>query len=155
MKVEDMMTSPVQYCAPETNVAAAAAMMWDSDCGMLPVVNSEGKVIGVITDRDICMAVATKGRLASEITVWETITGQLHTCAAHENIRHALATMANRRVRRLPVVDADGRLQGVLSMNDILLNVEGAKGKEAREVTDEDVVRVLKAISKHRMLLAA
>jgi len=68
MKVKDFMNSPVQCCGPDTNLAAAAGMMWDSDCGILPVVDREGKVIGLITDRDICMAVATKHRLASDIT---------------------------------------------------------------------------------------
>ncbi len=77
MKVKGIMTEPVQYCAPESNLAAVAKEMWDSDCGVLPIVNHAGEVEGVITDRDICMAVATKGRVASDITVWETSSGKL------------------------------------------------------------------------------
>ncbi|MEW6544882.1 MAG: CBS domain-containing protein [Nitrospirota bacterium] len=65
MKVRDVMTSPVQYCAPETNPAEAATKMWDSDCGILPVVDSTGRVVGLITDRDICMAAATRRKPVS------------------------------------------------------------------------------------------
>ena len=60
MKVSDVMTSEVQYCTPETNLAVAALQMFDGDCGTLPVVEKDGKVIGMITDRDICTAVATR-----------------------------------------------------------------------------------------------
>ncbi len=73
MKVQDVMTSEVKSCRPETNMAEAAVIMLDYDCGALPVVNNENKVIGMITDRDIAIAAATKGRLASEISVSEVI----------------------------------------------------------------------------------
>ncbi len=76
MKVKDVMTSPVLFCAPETNLAAAAMIMWESDCGALPVVSHETKVVGMITDRDICMAAATKHRLASDIAVGRWPPGQ-------------------------------------------------------------------------------
>jgi CBS domain-containing protein len=65
MKVQDIMTQEVQCCGPDTNLAAAAKMMWDSDCGALPVVNIEGHLLGVITDRDICRAAATRNKPAS------------------------------------------------------------------------------------------
>lgn len=73
MNVQDIMTSEVQCCGPDTNLAAAAKMMWDTDCGVLPVLNVEGQVSGMITDRDICMACATKNRAPSKITVSETV----------------------------------------------------------------------------------
>ena len=76
MNVQDIMTSDVQCSGPDTNLAAAAHMMWDSDCGALPVLNVQGEVIGMITDRDICMATATKNKPPLEITVWETISGK-------------------------------------------------------------------------------
>ncbi len=81
MKVKDVMMSPGQPCSPETNLASAAVQMWESACGVLPVINREGKVIGMVTDRDICMAAATKHRIASDSTVWETISGSLCTCS--------------------------------------------------------------------------
>ena len=153
MKVRDIMIHPVQSCGPETNLAAAAMMMWDGDCGVLPVVNFEGKVIGMITDRDICMAAATRNRPPSEITVFETITGQVHACAPGDDIHGALETMAKHQVRRLPVVDAGGRLAGMVSMNDLVLRAGERMGRKAPELTHEEVVRALKAIDAHRILV--
>jgi CBS domain-containing protein len=154
MKVKDLMTTPVQCCGPDTNLAAAAGMMWDSDCGILPVVTREGRVIGLITDRDICMAVATKHRLASDITVWETTSGKVQACSAEDDLKEALTTMAKHRVRRLPVIDADGLLQGMLSLNDVVLLAEGAVGKKAGSLTYDDVMRTMKAICGHRLVAA-
>ena len=70
MRVKEIMTSPVQYCAPENSLAVVALMMWNSDCGALPVVNHEGEVMDMITDRDICMAAATKNRRLMDMSVW-------------------------------------------------------------------------------------
>lgn len=153
MKVKDIMINPVRSCGPETNLNAAAMMMWDSDCGALPVVNYEGKVVGMITDRDICMATATQKRPPSEITVFETITGQVHACAPDDDIRDAMDTMAKHQVRRLPVVNDIGLLAGILSMNDIVLQAGEAKWRKTPDITYEDVVRALKAIDAHRILV--
>ncbi len=153
MKVKENMTRPVQYCAPETNLAAAAKEMWDSDCGILPVVNHEGEVEGVVTDRDICMAVATKNRVASEISVWETSAGQLYACSPEDYIHHAMKIMQECKVRRLPVMNENRVLQGMISLNDIILNVTGKKGKKVTDPTIEDVFQCLRAISEHRALV--
>ena len=155
MKAKDFMTSPVQCCGPDTNLAAAAGMMWDSDCGILPVVDREGKVIGLITDRDICMAVATKHRLASDITAWETISGKVHGCSPQDDLKEALAAMAKFRVRRLPVVDENGLLRGMLSLNDLVLQAEPIVGRKAADLSYDDVMKAMKAICGHRMLAAA
>ena len=153
MKVKDIMNSPVQSCGPETNLGAAAMMMWDSDCGALPVVNFEGKVVGMITDRDICMAAATKNRPLSEITVFETITGQVYACAPGDDIHDAMNTMAKHQVRRLPVISATGMLAGFLSMNDIVLHAGETKGRYASAISCEDVAHTLKTIDAHRILV--
>ena len=153
MNVQDIMTSDVQCCGPDTNLAAAAKMMWDSDCGALPVLNTNGQVLGMITDRDICMATATKNRPPSEITVWETTSGKAYTCRATDDVHTALDTMKRERVRRLPVVDDDGGFQGIIAMNDFLLAAQEAKGRSLPAVSYEDVVHALKAISAHRMLV--
>ena len=70
MTVEEIMTRDVQCCGPETNLAAAAKMMWDHDCGVLPILNVQGQVMGMITDRDICMAASTTNRVPSAVTAW-------------------------------------------------------------------------------------
>lgn len=154
MNVKALMISPVQSCSPSTNLAEAASMMWDSDCGALPVLDHDGKVIGMITDRDICMAAATKGRRASDITVWETITGKVHTCRPEDDAKDALHLMGRERVRRLPVVDEDGLLQGMVAMNDFVLRAEDStKGMRESDLSYADVVEALKAISSHRILV--
>ena len=153
MQVQDIMTSDVQCCGLDTNLTAAAKMMEDSDCGALPVVNVHGQVMGMITDRDICMAAATNQKPASDITVWETVSGEAHTCQMSDDVHTALDIMKRKRVRRLPVVDEEGMLQGIVAINDLLLLAGEAKRGVAPAISYEDVVRTLKAISAHRILV--
>lgn len=150
MKVKDVMSHFVQTCTPEANLATVAMMMWDNDCGVVPVVKSDGKVTGMITDRDICMAVATKHREASDIKVGEVFSGKLYACAPDDDIKDALRIMGHGKVRRLPVINVFGALEGILSMNDVVLHVEEAKGKKGMGLTYEEVLRMLKAICGHR-----
>jgi len=152
MKVQEVMTSNVKSCLPETNLAAAAAIMWENDRGALPVVDEAGKVLGMITDRDICIAVATRGRLASEIMVSEVISGRVYTCAQEDDIKDALQTMRQEKVRRLPVIDSDGRFQGILSTDDIVLSAEESQGKRIPDLSYEDAISTLKAIGEPRRL---
>lgn len=153
MKVEDIMTREVQCCGPDTNLAAAATMMWDSDCGVLPILNVQGQVMGMITDRDICMAASTRNRTPSALTVWETSSGKAITCRLDDDIRTALALMEEGRVRRLPVVDDDGTIRGMLSMNDLVLAAGEHRGRSVPELSAEDVMKTLKAICAHRVLV--
>ena len=149
MKVQDVMTSEVKSCRPETNLAAAV-MMLDYDCGALPVVNNENKVIGIITDRDIAIAAATKGRLASEILVGEVISRKVFSATLDEDIHMALKTMRHEKIRRLPVVNRDGMLQGILSFNDIALRAEEEEGRRHPDLTYEGAMGTFKAICEHR-----
>ena len=151
MKVQDVMTSSPQTCGTETNLATAAMLMWEGDCGTLPVVADNGWVIGMITDRDICMAAATKHRAASQITVGEVITGEVFSCQPEEDVRDALETMQEKRVRRLPVLGEDGSLKGILSMNDIVLKAEEAKRDSA--ICYADVMSAFKSICGKRDLM--
>ena len=153
MKVQDIMTSDVQCCGPDTNLAAAAKMMWDSDCGSLPVLNVEGQVLSMITDRDICMATATKNKSASDIIVWETVSGKAYTCHLSDDVHTALDIMKRETVRRLPVVDEEGVLQGIVAMNDMIILAGEAKRGKSPALSYEDVVRTMKAISSHRVLV--
>ena len=148
MKVQDIMTSDAKTCGLDTNLAAAAMIMWDSDCGTVPVVDSEGKVLGMITDRDICMAAATKHRDAALISVGEVISGKVFACDPEDDIKAALKIMQNEKVRRLPVVDSDGALRGILSVNDIVLHAGKTEDKKTPEITYEDAVITLRAIGE-------
>jgi CBS domain-containing protein len=121
MKVHELMTVNVRTCRPDSNLAEAVQDMWEGDCGALPVIGTDGQVVGVITDRDISVAVATKGRTADRIAVREVAFDQLvHTCLPGDDTTAALKVMQTYRVRRLPVVNAQGHLQGIVTLNDIV-----------------------------------
>jgi CBS domain-containing protein len=140
MKVKDLMTTDVKTCTPDTTVAEAAHLMWDGDCGFLPVVD-DGELAGVVTDRDMYIALATQNERASRLRVGAIATKKLATCAPEDDVKAALATMRQARVRRLPVVGFGGTVLGILSINDILLAAGAGK-----EVGNEDVVQTLQAI---------
>lgn len=150
MKVQDVMTREVQTCRSEQSLAEAAVLMWEYDCGALPVVNHEQRVIGMLTDRDIAIAVGTKGRCASEIPIREVMAGQVHSAALDEDVHVALKTMRHEKVRRLPVTNQAGMLQGILSLNDIVLRAEEEKGRHHPELNYEDAMSTVKAICEHR-----
>jgi CBS-domain-containing membrane protein len=153
MKVQDVMTYDVQSCRPETNLADAAMQMWRGDFGALPVVTTAGKVVGMITDRDICMAAATKHRDPANIRVKEVISGKVYGCSPDTDIREALKIMQEKQVRRLPIISAeDGRLEGILSMNDLALK---ARADRKAQLSAEDVENTLRAICAHRAVAQA
>ncbi len=148
MKVREICARPARACGPETNLAYAAWLMWDEDCGAIPVVDGADRPVGMITDRDICIAVATRPLLASGIRVGDVMNGEVHWCGLDEDVRGALRTMEEKGVRRLPVVDEKGKLAGVLSISDVILS--------AREKTRNgaigwaDLMPALDALSRPR-----
>ena len=152
MKVRDIMTTDVGSCGLETNLAAAARIMWEKDCGSVPVLDHEGRVIGIITDRDICMALTTRNHLASEVTVGDVMGGTVKTCAPDDETSAALKTMQAAQLRRLPVVGGDGKLVGILALNDIILNSKQGKSKKGAHISHGEVMDALKALSRHRTL---
>lgn len=105
----------------------------------------------MITDRDICMAAATNGRAACQITVGEVIGGgKLFSCALNEDVGSALVTMLTNRVRRLPVLDSEGRVQGLLSINDVALSAKRQNGAKPGDITYDVLGAALNAICQHR-----
>jgi CBS domain-containing protein len=143
MKIKDIMTTDVRTCSPGTNLAAAAALMLDGDCGILPVVD-EGKLVGVVTDRDMYIALATRHKPASHVTVGDVARKSVFTCDPDDDVHAALATMKEHRVRRLPVEGFGGTVLGIVSVNDILLTA-GAR----KPVRTDEVVDTLQAICAH------
>ncbi|MDX6694132.1 MAG: hypothetical protein QOF02_1735 [Blastocatellia bacterium] len=150
MKVREIMTGAVGSCGMETNLAAAARIMWERDCGSVPVLDNEGHVIGMITDRDICMALTTRNRLASDVTVGDVISGAVKTCAPEDAVVDALKAMRGEQLRRLPVVDSEGELVGIISINDVILNSKQGKSKKGAHVSHGEVMDALKSLSQHR-----
>jgi CBS domain-containing protein len=150
MKVEDVMTETVTSCRPDDNLAEAVALMWRVDCGTLPVVADGGKLIGMITDRDIAMAVGTKNRRPSEIPVSDVMSREVFACSPDDDIHIALKTMRKDRVRRLPAIDDKGLLRGIVSANDIVLHAQKFDGRKTIDLSYDDAVNTLKAICEHR-----
>ncbi len=146
MQIEELMTKDVKTCNRGTNLAKAASFLWEADCGVLPVVDDNGIVTGMISDRDICIAVVTQGRLASEIAVGEVTAGMaLFTCHPSQLVTEALEIMRENQVRRLPVLNEERRLCGILSLSDVLLEAPAVRSSENTALTIK-VVETLKAI---------
>jgi CBS-domain-containing membrane protein len=147
MKVKDVMTPDAKAIWITESLAAAAKEMWENDCGALPIVKDGRKVVGMITDRDICMAAAMRDRNPSAISVEEAMNRIVYAAEAEEDIEQALQTMREHKVRRLPVLNLDGELLGIVSMNDIVLKAKG-NGKQA-EIDYADVVKTYQGICEH------
>jgi CBS domain-containing protein len=144
MKVHEVMTESVQSCQPDTNLAAAAALMWEGDFGSLPVVANDGKLLGIVTDRDIAIALGTRNVLASQVPVSDVMSREVFTCHPSDDIQIALTVLRTDRVRRLPVVSDEGIISGILSLNDVVLHT--AKDADSSDLSREDLVNTLKAI---------
>jgi CBS domain-containing protein len=151
MKVKEVMMGTPYYCQVNTNLGSATELMWNGNCGFLPVMGADGRTIGVVTDRDICIALGTRNRPAGDITVGEVMSNRVFACAPDDDIHIALATMKEGGVRRLPVLGRDGVLAGVLSMDDVLLRSQpGGIGKQP-ELSSEEVVKAYRAINQRQV----
>lgn len=120
MNVKEAMTTATGRCIPGMNLGAAVEILWKNNCGLLPIVDEHERVISVITERDICIALGTRNRLAGEITVGEVATHRAICCSPEDDVRSALAKMVQAKVRRLPVVNAEGKLEGIIGMDDVV-----------------------------------
>jgi len=147
MTVREVTTRDVQSCSPDTDLATAAKIMWDSDCGVVPIVNEDRKVLGMLTDRDICIATATRAARPSDLRAGDVMSEAIATCRVDDDMNAALKTMKERRVRRLPVLDAEGRLAGILSLNDLVLRAECRPGAA---VSGEAFLETMRTICAHK-----
>ena len=145
MRVKDIMTTHVACCNPATNLAAAVELLWSHDCGALPVLDDVGRVIGIVTDRDLCIALGTRGRRPSELTVGDVLQPSPTECDPEADIRSALDKMGAEKIRRLLVVDATQTLKGILCMNDIILHSK----RSGNGVSYEQAMETLKSICAH------
>jgi CBS domain-containing protein len=144
MKIKDIMTAEPRTCSRRTTLAEAAALMLAADCGILPVVDDEGKLAGVVTDRDLYIALATRNVRASELTVGQVAQTPVYSVAPDDDVHVALDMMKQHGVRRLPVQGFGGTVAGILSLNDIVL-ASGAR----KPVSGAEVVSVLQTICAH------
>ena len=134
MNVAQVMTHNVECMRPDASLTAASRKMKKLDIGSLPVCGDNDRLIGMITDRDICMAAYTRGRPLSELAASGAMSTRLFTCRQGDTLRSAMDLMSARQVRRVPVVDDDGKLVGIVSLADLarLSQAPTAHSQEAR-----------------------
>ena len=151
MKVRDVMMGTPYYCQLDTNLGSATELMWLGNCGFLPVMGANGKIVGVVTDRDICIALGTRNRLPGDVTVREVMSDRLFVCSPDDDVHIALQMMKEGGVRRLPVIVENGTVVGVISMDDLLLRAGAARIGKQTELSTEEVVRTYRAIDQRRV----
>jgi CBS domain-containing protein len=153
MNVDQLMTRNVRACHPADSLSEAARIMWDRDCGCVPVVepeNGTARLVGMITDRDVCMAAYTQSRLLSEIEVRSAMATTVRSCRSTDSVASALKTMEDNQLHRLPVVEQNGHLVGLLSLADAAREAAREHARATKEMTDGRIGEVLEAISAPR-----
>ena len=152
MKVREVMTKDTASCGLDSSLASASKTMRKTNRGFLPVIGEGGNVVGVITDRDACIALGRRDQKPSQVLVRDVILpeGQtfprLYVCTPDDGVHCVLKTLRAHKIRRLPVVDREGVLQGILSIDDLVLRACENSGKEG--VSCKDVIETYKAIRR-------
>ena len=136
-KCKDVMTHNPVCCLPTDTVSKAAQLMKREDVGSIPVIENEEtmKLIGIVTDRDLALQVVAPERDARSTQVADVMTYAVVTCRASDDVQKALDTMAQHQLRRMPVIDADHRIVGIISQADVATRVE--KSEEVAEMVKE------------------
>jgi CBS domain-containing protein len=137
MKVREAMHKGVQWVSPETKVSELAKLMRDHDIGAIPIGEND-RLIGMVTDRDIVCRALADGSDASQLTARQIMTPGIAFCRDEEELAEAVRIMEARRVRRLPVIDGEKRMVGLLSIGDVAHTA-------SRELTGE----LLHAVATH------
>ena len=147
MKVKKLMKTDVGCCNAGDDLTKAVEIMRVKDCGAVPVVDGEKKLVGIVTDRDICLAVSDLDKKPSEIKVNEVIKKRIVACAETDDLKTALKKMKRIKVKRLPVVDKNREVVGILSITDFLVSLK--KDKSLRK----KVYSTLKAIGRPKPIV--
>ena len=150
MKIDKLMSTKVFSCGAEDDLSIAARIMWENDVGCVPVVDSRSRVIGMLTDRDVCMAAYTQGRRLYEIRVGSVMSKNVQVCAVTDEVRMAEEIMQREQMHRLPVVDEEQRLVGLLSLNDIAREAADERFLLDKQLALDEVALTLAKISAHR-----
>lgn len=148
MKVRDVMSHEVRCCTNDSTLNDAARIMWEKDVGFLPVVDCDGFVVGVITDRDVCMAAYTQGVSLSEGLVVSAMSKNVVSARPDESIRSVETKMRDKHLRRLPVLDESGQPLGVVTLADLARHGEATAFRKTLQAPA--IVKTLAAISEPR-----
>jgi CBS domain-containing protein len=142
MTCAEVMTPSPTACQPQHTAIEAAELMRREDCGLVPVVSENGKLIGVLTDRDIVLKVVAEGRDPRNTAVSEVMSTDLVTCLPQETIETVMEQMATRQVRRIPIVERDGSLVGIVAQADIATRIASPQetGQVVQAISEEGAV---------------
>src|SRR5262245_37012585 len=146
MRIADIMTRDVKACRIEDCLNEAARIMWDHRCGCVPVLDENRKVAGMLTDRDICMAAYTQGKALWDLSVRSAMSKVVHVARAGDSIKTAEDIMKDNRIRPLPVLDAEGALVGLISLDDIAKAAQRQKEAMTRDLGEAEVGRTLAVV---------
>ena len=150
MRVKELMSSKPRTCTSKQTASDAARMMWEADIGSVPVVDDDDVPVGMVTDRDVCMAAYIQGRPLNAIPILDVMSPEIYTCLEGDSVASAERTMRAWQVRRLPVLDDDGRLVGMLSLNDVVLARAEAATEKVKKRTLLGLTETMAAICRHR-----
>jgi len=122
MQLREIMTSNPRWCEPSDSAQRAATIMRDENTGVVPVVTdaTSRRVAGVVTDRDLCMNVVAEGRDPSSVRVEQCMTSTVVTARPEDPVEKATELMQRNQIRRLPIVDAQGALAGIVALADVV-----------------------------------
>jgi len=151
MKIKEVMSQPAVTCPVDSTLDAPARLMWEFDCGIIPVVSDDGRLAGVVTDRDICMAAYTQGVAIGMIPVAKAMAKQVISVHAEDTVESAEHLMGDNQIRRLPVIDGSGRPVGVVSLNDLARLAARAR----RSSVEREVVQTMAAVCEPRSASSA
>jgi CBS domain-containing protein len=152
MKVEQLMTKAVATCGTGDTLSDAARIMWERDCGVVPIVEDavSQRLVGILTDRDVCMAAYTKGRPLSQIRVQDVMSTAIRSCQPGMDVAEVEGLMRRAQVHRLPVVDDADQILGLISLADIAREAAREAGSLRQEVTAREIGETVAAISQPR-----
>ena len=150
MNVRDSMTYDPCTCGLDASLQRAAELLWEHDCGGLPVVDAAGKAVAMLTNRDICMAALTQGQPLTAIAVRTGASRDLVSVHAEDSLDHAESLMRVHQLHRIPVVDDDGKPIGMLTVNNLVRHLRPSGHVPFQELDADAVVRVLAAVAEPR-----
>jgi CBS domain-containing protein len=143
--VRTLMKESPATCSPSDTLRRAAEILWNADCGMVPVVESDGRLVGAVTDRDICMAAYFRDQSISSLDVGSTMSKNLHSAKPDDSIETIVRLMAEKQTRRVPIVENE-RLVGIVALADIARHVKSLESSSASRM----LAHALAAISERR-----
>lgn len=150
MKIRDIMREDVKTCRVDVDLRSAGQILGQIGIGVVPVVDDDRHVVGILTDRDLCLGVVTRNQRPSEIQAAEIMTRKVYTCRPGDDVRSALRSMREHGVRRLPVVDETGRLAGIVSVDDIVLASRSTGDTDLGGPFHAEVAIALQKIVEHQ-----